>query len=66
PQSGSQATFHLGSELARLKTMDLSEMMPVGRVLNMLRACTFPPFPGARFWVAGTEYDVKVEITRVE
>lgn len=65
PQTQEQGTFHRGSELDRLKKLDLDEVMPVGRILDILRACTFPPFPGARFTVDGNEYDVNIQITKV-
>lgn len=66
PQSKEKGTFHLASELDKLKKLDLDEAMPVGRVLNILRACTFPPHQGARFVVDGIEYDVNIKITPVK
>lgn len=66
PQPKDKGTFHLGAELDELKKLDLDEIMPVGRVLDILRACTFPPHPGARFVINGLEYDVNIQITRVK
>ncbi len=65
PQPQGQGTFHRGHELDQLKRLDLDELMPVRRVLDILRACTFPPFPGARFTEDGSEYDVNIQITKV-
>lgn len=65
-QTKDKGTFHYAYELNMLKKLNLDEVVSVGRVLNILRACTFPPHPGARFTIDGAEYDVKVEITRIE
>jgi len=48
-----------------LKKLDLDGTMTVGRVIDILRACTFPPHPGARFVVDGVEYDIKVKIEKI-
>jgi len=65
PQPEDIGTFHLAAELTELKKLNLDEVMPVGRTIDMLRACTFPPFPGARFVANGVEYDVNIQIKQV-
>jgi methionyl-tRNA formyltransferase len=65
PQPKDKGTFHLGAELPDLKKLDLDEEMSVGRTIDILRACTFPPFAGARFVVNGVEYEVNIQIKQV-
>lgn len=60
----SHGTFHRRVELNRLKLLDLREEMPVEKLLNILRACTFPPYPAARFSKDGAIYEVFVEIKK--
>ena len=64
-QSEGLGTFHLASDLIELKKLDLDETMPIGKVIDILRACTFPPFPGAQFVVDGIKYDLNIQISRV-
>ena len=65
-QSKEKGTFHLASELNELKKLDLDEVMPVSRAIDILRACTFPPYPGASFVIDGVEYDINIKISPVE
>ena len=64
-QPQESGTFHSAAELKELKNLDLDETMTVGRVIDILRACTFPPYPGARFVVDDVEYDIKVQIEKI-
>lgn len=61
PPGGS---FHLARELDGASRIELDEPTSARRLLNVLRARTFPPHPGAWFEEDGARYEVRVEIRR--
>jgi methionyl-tRNA formyltransferase len=62
PQDFLQGSMHYGYELDRASTFSLDEPTTARRLLNLLRARTFPGYPACRFSEGGFEYEVRVEI----
>ena len=63
PQSG-PSTAHLRKDFQQLAAIDLDAPTTARKVLDHLRAKTFPPFPGAYFIDAdGREVQVRVELS---
>jgi methionyl-tRNA formyltransferase len=64
PQDTSKGTYHTASELDSASNIDLDSPYKARDLLNLLRARTFPPHPGAWFQDNEQEYDVRIEITK--
>ena len=65
PQDLSKGSFHKSSELDEASRIDLDRPYAARELLNIMRARTFPPYPGAWF-IDGTDtYEVRVSIKRV-
>jgi len=64
PQDKSVGTFHRGAELEAASRIDLDKNYSGRDLLNLLRARTFPPHPGAWFEEDGVKYEVRVDISR--
>lgn len=62
PQVASEGSFHRASELEAASRIDLDKHYSGRELLNLLRARTYMPHPGAWFTEAGAVYDVRVEI----
>lgn len=58
-------TFHKAHELYSLN-IDLDRTYSARELLNVLRARTFPPHPGALFHDNGRTFSVRIEISEVE
>ena len=65
PQDTSLGGFHYAKELEEASRIDLEKEYKARRLLNLLRARTFPPHPGAWFVDHGVKYEVRVRITAV-
>ena len=65
-QNDLEGSVNRRRDLEQLKILDLNEKMTVKEVLNILRACMFPPHPPAFFEVEGDRYDVEITISRRE
>ena len=59
-------TVNLRKSLESLKLLDLNAKKTIREVLNILRACTFPPHPSAYFISNGKRFDVEIKITERE
>lgn len=66
PQSDADATFHRRSELDEVSRIDLDRTYTARQLLNLLRARTFPPYPGCWFEADGHRYQVRVSIEKVD
>ena len=64
PQDLSQGSYHKASELDSASFIDLEKSYKARDLLNILRARTFPPYPGSWFKDDNQEYEVRVEITK--
>lgn len=65
PQSLEEGSFHLARELDPASEVKLDRNYSARALLNLLRARTFPPHPGAWFVDGGKKFEVRVEIRRV-
>ena len=65
PQDISQGSFHRSRELEPASKIDLGQSYNARELLNLIRARTFYPYPGAWFIDDGKKYEVRVEIKRV-
>jgi methionyl-tRNA formyltransferase len=63
PATGS---FHRGAELEGASRIDLEASYRARDLLNLLRARTFEPHPGAWFVDGGVRYEVRVEILQAD
>lgn len=59
-------TVNLRKNLESLKLLDLNDKKTVREVLDILRACMFPPYPPAYFISNGKRFDVEIKITERE
>ena len=64
PQDDAHITFHRASELEGASEVRLDGQYRARDLLNLIRARTFPPHPGAWFVENGVRYDMRIEITR--
>jgi len=65
PQDLSKGSFHRNNELEEASRIDLDRNYKARDLLNIFRARTFRPYPGAWFIDNEVKYEVRVEITRV-
>ena len=65
PQNLSLGSFHYAQEIEQASRIDLEKEYNARHFLNLLRARTFPPHPGACFLDDGIKYEVRVEILAV-
>jgi methionyl-tRNA formyltransferase len=66
PQDQNMGTQHKAKELHEASHIDVDKSYSARDLLNILRARTFPPHPGAWFEDAGERYEVQVRITKVD
>jgi len=64
PQEEHKATYHHSTEMHASCILDLDEITTVRRLLNLLRAKTYPGHAGCRFKEHGIEYEVHLTINR--
>ncbi|MFC6864716.1 methionyl-tRNA formyltransferase [Halomicroarcula sp. GCM10025817] len=65
-QDDDAGTYHTTDEFDDLCELDPDESMPVGALLDQLRALTFPPYDNAYVEIDGERYFVEVDIKRAE
>lgn len=61
----SHGSFHTSDELEGASRIDLDKRYTARELLNLLRARTFRPYPGAWFIDKGEKYEVRIDITKV-
>jgi len=66
PQDPRQGTFHRVADLKRLDEIDLQRTYTGRELIDLLRARTFPPYPGAFFRRGGRKVHVRVELAYEE
>jgi len=64
PQDPSAGSFHTAKELETASRIDLEKSYRARDLLNLLRARTFPGYPGCTFADDHVEYEVAIEIKR--
>jgi methionyl-tRNA formyltransferase len=63
-QEDDKATCHQRCELEEASKINLDSSYQARDLLNLIRARTFPPHPGAWFEENGVKYDVRIKIRR--
>lgn len=66
PQESNSGSFHRASELEPASHLQLEASYRGRDILNLLRARTFPGYPGCWFEESGERYEVRIEIRRAE
>lgn len=66
PQDLSQGSFHKGNELEAASQIYLESSYKARDLLNLIRARTFKPHPGAWFVEDGIKYEVRIEVTKID
>lgn len=66
PQETNSGSFHRASELEPISHLQLEASYRGRDILNLLRARTFPGYPGCWFEENGERYEVRIEIRRAE
>ncbi len=64
PQVKNEGSFHFGSELNLASRIELGKKYEAKELLNILRAKTFPPHPGAWFEDNGERYEINISIKK--
>lgn len=64
-QGHDKGSFHWAKELEPASMVNLERQYRARDLLNILRARTFPPHPGAWFVEDGSRYEVEIKIKRV-
>jgi methionyl-tRNA formyltransferase len=65
PQDPGSGTFHLQADLTSLDEIELEQGLKARRLLNIVRARTFPGYPGATFTVNGRQVSLEVALRYV-
>ena len=66
PQDLDKVSFHLRNELKHASEIDLSKQYTGRELINLLRARTFPPYPGCWFRDKEKKYEIRVLINELE
>lgn len=61
-QNNGEGSFHYGKELNLASMVELDKYYTARELLNILRARTFPPYPGAWFIDGEKKYEIRIEI----
>lgn len=62
PQAAGEGTFHQTRDVEAIDRIDLDARVTAGRLIDILRARTFPPHPGAYFVNQGRRVYLRVEL----
>jgi methionyl-tRNA formyltransferase len=65
-QGRGEGTFHKQADLARIDEIHLDQSYKAEDLLNVLRARTFPPYPGAFFRHNGKKVHIRVQFEEAE
>jgi len=64
PQGADAGTRHRLADVEKIDEIDLQKSYRAEDLLNVIRARTFPPYPGAHFRDGGSKVDLRLELTR--
>ena len=62
PQPAAGATSHRARDLERVDEIDLDRSYPARELIDILRARTFPPYPGAWFAAKGRKVHMRLSL----
>jgi methionyl-tRNA formyltransferase len=65
-QDPMQGSYHHSSELENVSKIELEKKYTAKDFLNILRARTFPPYPGVWFLDNDEKYEIRVTIKKIE
>ncbi len=66
-QDINEGSFHYGNELEPASQVFLDKEYKAKNLLNLLRARTFPPYPGCYFYnEKGEKFEIRIEIKKVD
>jgi methionyl-tRNA formyltransferase len=65
-QNGAQGTFHNTTDLQRIDEVDLDRSYPARQLIDIIRARTFPPYPGVYFTHGGRKVYLRLELVYEE
>lgn len=65
-QSGQAGTYHRDSDVERIDRIDLDKIYLARELIDILRARTFPPYPGAYFIHGGRKIYMHLQLLREE
>lgn len=63
PQVAGEGTYHRRRDVEQVDTIDPDRAYTAADLLNVLRARTFPPYPGAHFEIDGKRVYVRVQLS---
>ena len=66
PQNGAPGTFHRTRDLQGIDEIDLEATYKARDLINLIRARTFPPFPGAYFRSGGRKVYLRLQLAADE
>ena len=66
PQPAGQGSFHRVKDVERIDCIDLKRSYRAGELIDILRARTFPPYPGAYFIHQGKKIYLRLELIKEE
>ncbi len=62
PQSGEEGTYHRRADVDAIDEIDRDRMVRAGDLIDLLRARTFPPYPGAYFMEGGRRVNMRLTL----
>ncbi|MCK4658014.1 MAG: formyl transferase [Phycisphaerae bacterium] len=62
PQVACEGTHHRTQDVERIDAIDLRQTYTVGELIDIIRARTFPPYPGAYFVYQGRKVYLRLEL----
>ena len=65
-QNSKTGTYHKSSELDQISEIKLDDEYKAKKLLNILRARIFPPYPTAFFYDDGKKYSIEIQIREIE
>ncbi|MFH1422052.1 MAG: formyltransferase family protein [Planctomycetota bacterium] len=65
-QLSSEGTYHRAQDVKKIDEIDLQKMYKAKNLLDILRARTFPPYPGVYFCINGKKVYLNLQLTYAE
>lgn len=65
-QKQNEGTYHKPTEIDEISKIDLDKKYTARKLLNILRARMFPPYPVAFFYDNGKKYSIKIKIQEIK
>lgn len=65
-QTRTSGSFHLAKDIGNASCIELEKVYTGKELLNIIRARTFPPHPGAWFNFDGDKYEIRISINKMD